>query len=71
MRKYLIIIEKTATGYSVYSPDINGVVATGKTKSQAEQRMAEAIEFHLEGIKEEGVRPPIAHSYSTHLEFAI
>ena len=48
--KYLIVIEKTETGYSAYSPDIDGCVATGATKDEVEKNMKEAIEFHLEGL---------------------
>ena len=48
--KYLIVIEKTDTGYSAYSPDIDGCVATGATKDEVEKNMKEAIEFHLEGL---------------------
>lgn len=44
MRKYLVIIEKTITGYSAYSPDVLGCVATGKTKKEVEQNMREAIQ---------------------------
>jgi len=43
MKKYLIVIEETGTGYSAYSPDLDGCVATGKTREQVEQEMREAI----------------------------
>jgi len=52
MRKYLIILEKTKTGFSAYVPDLPGCIATGKTKQQVEKLIYEAIEFHLEGLKE-------------------
>ena len=52
MKKYLIIVEKTGTGYSAYSPDLDGCVATGKTRDEVEREMQEAIAFHLEGIKQ-------------------
>lgn len=48
MYKFLIIIEKTETGHSAYSPDLPGCVATGKTEIEAEQRMFEAIEMHIQ-----------------------
>ena len=47
--RYLVIIERTDTGYSAYSPDIDGCIATGETKDEVEKNMKEAIEFHLEG----------------------
>ncbi len=53
MRKYLVVYEKTKTGYSAYAPDLPGVIATGKTKSIIEKNIFAAIQFHLEGLKEE------------------
>ena len=52
--KYLVVIEETKTGYSAYSPDIIGCVSAGSTKQEVEQRMKEAIEFHLAGLQKEG-----------------
>ena len=56
--QYTIILEKTDTGYSVYSPDIPGCVSTGKTKEEAQANMQEAIEFHIEGLKIHGYPIP-------------
>jgi len=58
MKKYLIVFEKTSTGFSAYSPDIDGCIATGRTKKETEKNMYEAIQFHLEGMKEEGLKLP-------------
>ncbi len=58
MMQYLIVIEKTETGYSAYSPDLPGCVSTGATREELEQNMREAIEFHLEGLKMEGLEIP-------------
>lgn len=66
--KYLVVIEKTGTGYSAYSPDIDGCVATGSTKGEVEKNMKEAIEFHLEGLKLEKQEIPRPNSYSDYLE---
>ena len=66
--KYLIVVEKTGTGYSAYSPDIDGCVATGSTKGEVEKNMKEAIEFHLEGLKLEKQEIPRPNSYSDYLE---
>jgi predicted RNase H-like HicB family nuclease len=66
--KYLIIIEETETGYSAYSPDLEGCVATGSTREEVEKSMREAIKFHIEGLREEGYEIPSPHSYSTYLE---
>lgn len=68
--KYLIIIEKTETGYSAYSPDLEGCIATGSTREEVEKTMKEAIEFHLDGLREEGYKIPAPHSYSTYMEIS-
>jgi len=60
--KYLIILEKTSTGYSAYSPDLPGCVSAGNTAEETEANMREAIEFHIEGMREEGLSIPIPQS---------
>ena len=54
MSRYLVIIEQTSTGLSAYSPDLPGCVATGATREEVEKEMREAIEFHLEGMRQHG-----------------
>ncbi len=66
--KYLIVIEETETGYSAYSPDLHGCVATGSTREEVEKTMQEAIAFHLDGLREEGCDIPDPHSYSTYMD---
>ena len=66
--KYLVIIEKTKTGFSAFSPDLPGCVATGATKEATERNMRDAIAFHLEGMHEEGLEAPEPRSFSTYLE---
>jgi predicted RNase H-like HicB family nuclease len=68
MKEYLIIIEKTSTGYSAYSPDLQGCIAAGSTKSDVEKNMHEAIEFHLEGLQAEGLPIPLSSSYSKYIK---
>jgi predicted RNase H-like HicB family nuclease len=68
MKKYLIIIEKTSTGYSAYSPDFDGCVSTGKTREEVELNMREAIAFHLDGLREDGQPVPEPQSYSAYVE---
>jgi predicted RNase H-like HicB family nuclease len=70
MKKYLIIVEATDTGYSAYSPDVPGCGATGKTKEEVERNIQQAIEFHLEGLREEGYEIPEPSSYSAYVEVA-
>jgi len=68
MKKYLIVIEPTQTGFSAYSPDLPGCVSTGATRAEVEQNMREAIAFHLDGLREEGQAVPEPQSYSTYVE---
>ncbi len=61
--KYAIIIEKAENNYSAYVPDLPGCVATGATIEEVEQQIREAIEFHLDGMREDGapIPPPSSH----------
>ena len=68
--KYLIVIEKSETGYSAYSPDLPGCVSTGATPEETEANMKEAIELHIEGLKEEGLSIPKPSSLSSYVEVA-
>jgi predicted RNase H-like HicB family nuclease len=61
--RYLVVIEPTKTGFSSYSPDVPGCLATGTTREQCEANMREAIDFHLEGLKLE--HEPIPEPGST------
>lgn len=63
MRKFLIVIEKAGNNYSAYSPDVLGCATTGKTREETKRNMIEALEFHLEGLVEDG--DPIPESGST------
>ncbi len=58
MAKYTIIIERGEKNYSAYCPDLPGVVAVGETEEETEKLMGEAIEFHLDGLKEENLPIP-------------
>jgi predicted RNase H-like HicB family nuclease len=68
--KVLIVVEATATGFSAYSPDIDGCVATGSTREEVERTMREAIEFHLEGLRADGAPVPAPHTYATVVDVA-
>ena len=69
--QYLIVIEKTTTGFSAYSPDLDGCVATGATKIEVEQNMHDDIEFHLEGMRQEGHSVPQPSAYSAYVDIAV
>jgi len=68
--KYLIIIEPTETGFSAYSPDIPGCIATAETEAETRSLMHEAISFHLEGIADAGEPIPVSHSIAEYVEVA-
>jgi predicted RNase H-like HicB family nuclease len=71
MKKYLIVVEQTETGYSAYSPDLDGCVATGKTREEVEKEMQEAIAFHLDGMARNGDRIPEPHTYSVYVSVPV
>ena len=71
MKKYLVVIEKTGTGYSAYSPDLEGCVATGRTRDEVEGQMQEAIEFHLDGMARNGEPVPEPRTYSRYVEVTV
>ncbi|HMH19207.1 MAG TPA: type II toxin-antitoxin system HicB family antitoxin [Burkholderiales bacterium] len=56
--RYAIVIEKAENNYSAYVPDLPGCVATGATVEEVEGQIREAIEFHLDGLREDGVVIP-------------
>ena len=58
MKSYLVIYEKSSTGYSAYVPDLPGCISTGATKEETKLNIAEAIELHLEVMQEEGLEIP-------------
>lgn len=69
--KYLIILEESATGFSAWSPDVDGCIATGATREETENNMREAIGFHLEGLREEGYEIPMAYTTPAYLEVTL
>ena len=70
MKKYLIIVEETKTGYSAFSPDVSGCGSTGSTKEEVERNIQEALEFHIETLREEGYEIPEPSSYSSYVDIA-
>ncbi len=70
MTKYLIIIEESTSGFSAYSPDLPGCVSTGLTPQETENNMRDAIKFHIDGLKQEGLKVPEPVSRSSYVEIA-
>ena len=67
MYRFLIVFEKVNGGYSAYSPDLLGCVATGKTREETEQNMHEAIEMHVQGLLEDGLPIPEQESFAEYI----
>jgi predicted RNase H-like HicB family nuclease len=68
MSRYLIVIEPTRTGFSAYSPDLPGCVSTGRTRADVERNMREAMGFHVDGLREEGLPVPEPRSDASFCE---
>jgi predicted RNase H-like HicB family nuclease len=68
--RYAIVIEPAGGNYSAYVPDLPGCVATGATLQEVEEEMREAIAFHLDGLREDGLPIPPASSRVEYLEVA-
>ncbi len=68
--RYLVVVEKGPTSYGAYVPDLPGCIAVGETREEALASIHEAIEFHLEGLKEDGQPIPPPSSSSEIVEIA-
>jgi predicted RNase H-like HicB family nuclease len=68
--RYAVVIEKAASNYSAYVPDLPGCIATGQTIAEVEQEIRDAIQFHIEGIIEDGEAIPIPSSQVEYVEIA-
>ena len=68
--RYAIVVEKAENNYSAYVPDLPGCVATGFTVEETEREIRGAIEFHIEGLLEDGLPIPKPVSIVEYLEIA-
>jgi predicted RNase H-like HicB family nuclease len=68
--RYAIVIEKGARNYSAYVPDLPGCVAVGDTIEEIHREIQEAIEFHLEGLRADGLPIPEPSSRVEYVEVA-
>ena len=66
--KYTVIYEKGPTSWGAYVPDLPGVVAAGSSREDTERLMEEAIQFHLEAMREEGIAIPAPASFAGQVE---
>jgi len=70
MHRFLVVIEETDTGFSAYSPDLPGCIATGKTREEIEKNMHEAIQLHVEGLLEDQIAIPRSRSFAEYMAVA-
>ncbi len=68
--RYAVVIEKAEGNYSAYVPDLPGCVATGNTIEEVESEIREAIAFHLDGMREDGLAIPAPTSKVEYIELA-
>jgi predicted RNase H-like HicB family nuclease len=68
--RYAIVVEKVINNYSAYVPDLPCCIATGYTIEETEREIREAIEFHIEGIIEDGLPIPEPTSIVQYIEIA-
>lgn len=71
MFRYTIIVEKAGSNYSAYCPDLPGCIATGTSVDETIKRMKNAIEFHIEGLKKEGLEIPKPSVKARSIEVAV
>lgn len=69
--RYAVVIEKAEGNYSAYVPDLLGCVATGATIAEVESEIREAIIFHLDGLREDGMALPPAASQVEYVEVSV
>jgi predicted RNase H-like HicB family nuclease len=67
---YQVILEPGETNWSAYSPDVDGCIATGETREECLHNFAEALEFHFEGLREDGLSLPEPRSVVGHVRIA-
>jgi predicted RNase H-like HicB family nuclease len=66
--KYLVVVEQTESGFSAYSPDVPGCVATAQNRTDVEREIADAISFHLAGMQAEGLELPTPHASTAYVD---
>jgi predicted RNase H-like HicB family nuclease len=67
MQRYLVVIEKANGNYSAYSPDLPGCVASGSTREEVERNMHDAVQLHLQGLREDNLPIPDPNSSAEYI----
>ncbi len=68
--RYAVVIEQANGNFSAYVPDLPGCVATGATVEEVEREIREAIAFHIEGLREDGLPVPAPASVVEYVDIA-
>jgi predicted RNase H-like HicB family nuclease len=68
--RYLVVIEKTESGYSAHCPDFDGCVATACTRPEVEEQIGRVLEFHLCGLRHHSLELPLPTAYAIYVELA-
>jgi predicted RNase H-like HicB family nuclease len=71
LRRYAIVVENAGHNFAAYVPDLPGCVATGPTVAETERLLAEAIELHLQGMREDGTPIPVPSCVVEYLDVAV
>jgi predicted RNase H-like HicB family nuclease len=67
MNRFLIVVEKANGNYSAYSPDLPGCVATGESREEVERNMHEAVQMHVQGLREDNLPIPESQSFAEYI----
>jgi predicted RNase H-like HicB family nuclease len=68
--RYAVVIERAESNFSAYVPDLPGCVTTGDTLEEVERNIREAIAFHLDGLREDGLPIPVPSTVVEYCELA-
>jgi predicted RNase H-like HicB family nuclease len=69
--RYAVVIEKAQGNFSAYVPDLPGCVATGQTMAEVEAEIRDAIAFHLDGLREDGLAAPAPSSQVEYVDVTV
>lgn len=67
MHRFLIVVEKANGNYSAYSPDLPGCAATGESREEVERNMHEAVQMHVQALREDGLPIPETQSFAEYI----
>lgn len=65
---YVAVVERAGDNYSAYLPDVPGCISTGRTAQEALRRLSQALAFHLDGLREDGMEPPLPLAIAQQIE---